>query len=403
VKPPPFEYLAPRSLDEAVAALAEHGDEAKAMAGGQSLVPLLAFRLARPSVIVDLNGIGGLDGARLDGDTLELGALTRQRDVERLPGLRERCPMIVEAIEQVGHVAIRNRGTVGGSLAHADPAAEWTALALALDAELDLVGPGGARTVPAAEFLISYFTTALGPGELLTGLRLNVPNGRSGSCFLELARRHGDFAIAGVGALVTLDGEGSVGDARVALIGVGERAVRVAAAEELLRGRRPTAELFAEAAAAVQAELDPNSDVHATADYRRHVAGVLVRRALGQPLRRGAAHVEVGRLQSEQQELREPRRRDPEQRGDDLQLLVGPALGEEIPQPHRGRLRPTVAQRADHVEPQRVRRPQHGDQCRHRLLAAAPHQQVERFRLDRRVAVGQRSHEHDLGARARYP
>ena len=280
VKPPPFEYLAPRSLDEAVAALAEHGDEAKAMAGGQSLVPLLAFRLARPSVIVDLNGIGGLDGARLDGDTLELGALTRQRDVERLPGLRERCPMIVEAIEQVGHVAIRNRGTVGGSLAHADPAAEWTALALALDAELDLVGPGGARTVPATEFLISYFTTALGPGELLTGLRLNVPNGRSGSCFLELARRHGDFAIAGVGALVTLDGEGSVGDARVALIGVGERAVRVAAAEELLRGRRPTAELFAEAAAAVQAELDPNSDVHATADYRRHVAGVLVRRAL---------------------------------------------------------------------------------------------------------------------------
>ena len=280
MKPPPFEYVAPRSLDEAVAALAEHGDEAKAMAGGQSLVPLLAFRLARPTVVVDLNGIPGLDGARLDGTTLELGALTRQRDVELLPGLRERCAMITEAVEQIGHVAIRNRGTVGGSLVHADPAAEWTALALALDAELDLVGPAGTRTVPAAEFLISYFTTALEPTELVTGVRLQVPNGRSGSCFLELARRHGDFAIAGVGALVTLDGDGSVADARVALIGVGERAVRVDSAEQVLRGNRPTDELFTEAAAAVQAELDPNSDVHATADYRRHVAGVLVRRAL---------------------------------------------------------------------------------------------------------------------------
>ena len=280
MKPPPFEYVAPRSLDEAVAALAEHGDEAKAMAGGQSLVPLLAFRLARPTVVVDLNGIAGLDGARLDGTTLEIGALTRQRDVELLPGLRERCAMITEAVEQIGHVAIRNRGTVGGSLVHADPAAEWTALALALDAELDLVGPAGTRTVPAAEFLISYFTTALEPTELVTGVRLQVPNGRSGSCFLELARRHGDFAIAGVGALVTLDGDGSVADARVALIGVGERAVRVDSAEQVLRGNRPTDELFTEAAAAVQAELDPNSDVHATADYRRHVAGVLVRRAL---------------------------------------------------------------------------------------------------------------------------
>jgi len=280
VKPPPFEYLAPRSLDEAVAALAEHGDEAKAMAGGQSLVPLLAFRLARPSVVVDLNGIPGLDGARLDGETLELGALTRQRDVERLAGLRQRCPMVVEAVEQVGHVAIRNRGTVGGSLAHADPAAEWTALALALDAELDLTGPSGTRTVPAREFLVSTFLTVLEPDELVTGVRLHVPNGRSGSCFTELSRRHGDFALAGVGALVTLDEGGIVTDARLALIGVGETAVRAEAAEQALRGHPPTAEVLAEAARAVEGELDPNSDIHASADYRRHVAGVLVRRAL---------------------------------------------------------------------------------------------------------------------------
>jgi carbon-monoxide dehydrogenase medium subunit len=280
VKPPPFEYVAPRSLDEAVAALAEHGDEAKVMAGGQSLVPLLAFRLARPSVVVDVNRVAGLDGARLDGDTLELGALTRQRDVELLPGLRERCPMIAEAVEQIGHVAIRNRGTVGGSLAHADPAAEWTALALALDAELDVYGPGGTRTLPAREFLISYFTTALQPDEVLTRIRLRVPNGRTGSCFLELARRHGDFAIAGVGALVSLDADGSVGDARLALIGVGERAVRATAAEQVLRGSRPSEDVLADAAGAVDGEIEPNGDIHASAGYRRHVAAVLVRRAL---------------------------------------------------------------------------------------------------------------------------
>ena len=280
MKPPPFDYVAPRSLDEAVAALAEHGYEAKVMAGGQSLVPLLAFRLARPSVVVDVNRVAGLDGARLEGDTLELGALTRQRDVELLPGLRERCPMVVEAVEQIGHVAIRNRGTVGGSLAHADPAAEWTALALALDAELDLHGPGGTRTLPARDFLISYFTTALQPDEVLTRIRLHVPNGRTGSCFLELARRHGDFAIAGVGALVSLGADGTVVDARVALIGVGERAVRADAAERVLRGAEPTGDVVAEAAAAVDGEIEPNGDIHASADYRRHVAGVLVRRAL---------------------------------------------------------------------------------------------------------------------------
>jgi CO/xanthine dehydrogenase FAD-binding subunit len=286
VKPPPFEYLAPRSLDEAVAALAEHGDEAKVMAGGQSLVPLLAFRLARPAVIVDLNGVPGLDGARLEGETLELGALTRQRDVERLDGLRVRCPMVVEAVEQVGHVAIRNRGTVGGSLVHADPAAEWTALALALDAECEIVGPSGTRSVGARDFLVSTFLTVLAPDELLTGIRLRVPNGRTGSCFLELARRHGDFALAGVGALVTLGEDGVIVDARIALIGVGDTAVRVEGAERSLVGRSPTADVHAEAARAVEDELEPNSDIHASADYRRHVAGVLVRRALGTAVER---------------------------------------------------------------------------------------------------------------------
>ena len=280
MKPPPFDYVAPDSLEEAVAALAEHGDEAKVLAGGQSLVPLLAFRFARPALLVDLNRVPALDGVGFDGETLTVGALVRHRDVERVAGLRERCPMIVEAVEEIGHAAIRNRGTVCGSLAHADPAAEWTALALALDAQLDLAGPDGVRTVRAQDFFVSYFTTTLAFDEILVAVRLRIPNGRSGSCFHELARRSGDFALAGVGALVTLDEGGSVADARVALIGVGATAVRASAVEAVLRGGRPTAALLAEAAAAVDGEIDPNTDIHASSGYRRHVAQVLVGRAL---------------------------------------------------------------------------------------------------------------------------
>ena len=280
MKPPPFEYTAAASVEEALAALTEHGDEAKVISGGQSLVPLLAFRFARPSVLVDINRIRGLDGIELDGDTLTIGALARHRDVELDGALRARCPMIVEAVAQVGHAAIRNRGTVGGSLAHSDPAAEWTALALALDAELDVVGPTGSRVVAAGDFFVTYFTTALAPDELLVRARFRIPNGRSGSTFVELARRHGDFALAGVGALVTLDDDDVVADVRIGLIGVGATAVRASSGEEAVRGRRPTADVLVEAAAAVDADIDPNTDVHASADYRRLIAGVLVRRAL---------------------------------------------------------------------------------------------------------------------------
>lgn len=295
MKPPPFEYLAPGELDEAVAVLAEHGDEAKLLAGGQSLMPLLSFRLARPSILVDLNRVPGLDGADLDGDVLRIGAMTRQRTVERLPGLRERCPMIVEAIEQIGHVTIRNRGTVGGSLAHADPAAEWTALALNLDAELEVLGPNGSRTVAADEFFVTYFTTALAAEEVLTQVRLRIPNGGSGSCFLELARRHGDFALVGVGALVSLDDSGAIADARVALIGVGDRALRASGVEAALRGREPSEELFAEAAGHVGEGMGGRSDVHASEEYRRHAAVVLTRRALTTALARARGGDEVDR------------------------------------------------------------------------------------------------------------
>jgi carbon-monoxide dehydrogenase medium subunit len=272
--------VAPGSLDEAVALLADHGDDAKVLAGGQSLVPLLAFRLSSPGVLVDINRVSELDYQRVEGDRLVLGALTRHRVVEELAGLRARCAMLAEGVELIGHVAIRNRGTVGGSLAHADPAAEWPALVLALDGEIDVAGPGGARTIPATDFFVSYFTTTLEPGEIVREVRLSLPSGRVGSAFVELSRRHGDFAVAGVGVLLALADDGATSDARVALIGVRDAAVRSRGAEAVLVGAVPTDDVLAEAAQAIDGEIEPLSDLHCSSEYRRHIAKVLVRRAL---------------------------------------------------------------------------------------------------------------------------
>jgi carbon-monoxide dehydrogenase medium subunit len=280
VKPAAFDYVAAGSLDEAVAALAEHGDEAKVLAGGQSLVPMMAFRLATPPVLVDLNGASELEYARIDGDTLVLGALARHRDVQDLPELRRRCPLIAEAVDVIGHPAIRNRGTVGGSLAHADPSAEWPGVLVALGGEADAVGPNGRRTISAPDLFETYFTPTVAPDEVLAEVRLPLPTGPGvGSCFVEFARRHGDFALAGVGAVLTMEG-GMVREVRVALIGVRDTPVRSAAAEAVLRGAEPTDEAFDQAASAVDAEIDPVSDVHGSADYRRHLARVLMGRAL---------------------------------------------------------------------------------------------------------------------------
>ena len=281
MKPAPFEYVAPRSLDEAVALLAQHGDEAKVLAGGQSLVPMMAFRLATPAVLVDVNGVRELDYQRRDDDTLVLGALTRHRVVADL-GLRERCALLAEGMDLIGHPAIRNRGTAGGSVAHADPAAEWPAILLALDGEVSAVGPRGERTIPADDLFVTYFTTSLAPDELVTEIRLPLPNasGRVRSTFVEFARRQGDFALVGVAAVAERTSDGSVADARLALIGVADRPIRARAAEAALHGRQPTDEALEDAARAVDGEIDPVSDVHGSAQYRRHLAKVLVRRAL---------------------------------------------------------------------------------------------------------------------------
>ncbi len=281
MKPAAFEYVAPRSVEEAVALLAERGEDAKVIAGGQSLVPMMAFRLATPAALVDLNSVLELEYVRIDGDTMALGAMARHRAVQVLPGLRERCAMAAEAVDLIGHPAIRNRGTVGGSIAHADPAAEWPALLLALDGEVDAVGPSGRRTIAAGDLFQTYFTTALAPDEILVEVRLRLPAGHAvGSSFVEVAQRHGDFAVAGAGAVLVLEADGSAADARLVLIGVRDTAVRVTAAEAILRGVTPTDDVITEAATTIQSVIDPVSDVHGSSAYRRRVASAVAGRAL---------------------------------------------------------------------------------------------------------------------------
>jgi carbon-monoxide dehydrogenase medium subunit len=257
---------------------------------------MMAFRLATPAVLIDLNQVHALEHARLDGDVLVLGAMARHRAAQGLAPLRERCTAVAEGVDLVGHQAIRNRGTVGGSVAHADPAAEWPALLLLLDGEVDAVGPAGRRrTIPAGDLFETYFTTTLTPDEIVTEVRLPIPNGGAvGSAFVELARRHGDFAVAGAAALLALDEGGLVSDARVALIGVRDTAVRAGAAEAMLRGAAPSDEALEEASRAIDGDIDPVSDLHGSSEYRRRVAAVVTRRALTLARTRALAGLEAG-------------------------------------------------------------------------------------------------------------
>jgi aerobic carbon-monoxide dehydrogenase medium subunit len=280
VKPAPFSYHAPASIEEALRLLAEYGDEAKPLAGGQSLVPLMNFRLARPAHLVDLNRVAELAYVRGDGAELRIGAMTRQRAVERSALVVERWPLLTAAVRQIGHVHIRNRGTIGGSLAHADPAAELPALMLALDADVTVASSRGARTIAASDLFESHYATTLAPDELLIEIRVPALPPRAGWAFEELSRRHGDFALVGVASLVTLDTRGAIGEARLAFAGAGPTPLRTSAAEGLLAGNLPSESLFREAGDLASRELDPDSDIHASAAYRREVAAVLARRAL---------------------------------------------------------------------------------------------------------------------------
>jgi carbon-monoxide dehydrogenase medium subunit len=280
VKPAPFSYLAPRSREEAIDALRRHGPEAKILAGGQSLVPLLAMRLARPAIIVDVNRIADLAFIAAGRREITIGAMTRQRTVEADATLGARVPLLRETLRWVGHPQIRTRGTIGGSMAHADPSAELPAVAAILDASFTLQSARGLRTLATAEFFTGYLTTALAPDELLTEVRFTAPPANAGWAFHEVARRHGDFALAGVAALVRMDGDRRCTDARLAFVGVGPGPVRVPDAEQHLVGRSITQAVADEMARIVQGALDPDGDIHASAAYRRHVAGVLAARAV---------------------------------------------------------------------------------------------------------------------------
>ena len=281
MKPPVFDYATPASLAEATDLLVRYEGDAKVLSGGQSLVPLLNMRLARPAVLVDLARIPDLDWVRVESEGIAIGGMTRQRTVELSPDVRVRHPLLHAGMELIAHPQNRNQGTIGGSLAHADPAAELPALALALDAGFDAVGPRGPRTIPAADFFLTYLTTALDPTEILTSVRFPMLPPRTGWAIQEVARRHGDFALAGVVALVGLASDATIASARLVLFGVGATPIRAGAAEALLIGQTADAAAFARAGERAAADLEePLSDVHATAEYRRDLARVLTARAL---------------------------------------------------------------------------------------------------------------------------
>jgi aerobic carbon-monoxide dehydrogenase medium subunit len=281
MKPAKFEYVAPRTAAETLAALAEYGDGAKVLAGGQSLVPLMNMRLARPEVIVDINEVAELDYVQpTDDGGIAIGALSRQRQLERQAIVRERFPVLTEAAELIGHFQIRNRGTIGGSLAHSDPSAELPAVMTALDAEFVISSSSGTRTATPAEFFVTYLTTALEPSDLLTEVRVpGLPAG-TGSRVYEVSRRHGDFALVGAVTLLEPGADGVIGKARIALFGVNPTPVRASEAEQILAGQTPSEALFREAGETASRDLEPDGDIHASAEYRKEVAAVVVRRAL---------------------------------------------------------------------------------------------------------------------------
>ena len=279
MKPAPFAYHRPATLDEAFSLLERYGPDARLLAGGQSLVPALNMRLATPAALVDINRLPGLDAIVFAPEGLTIGALARQEAVLRSPLVARHAPLVAQAMPQVAHLALRTRGTVGGSLAQADPAAELPACAVALEAVLRVARRGAAREIPAARFYRGIYTTALEPGEILTGVVIPPLAAGWRSHFSELARRHGDYALVALAAHGRI-ADGAIGEARLVFAGVGLTPVCAGRAEAAVSGRRPDAATLAEAGRALDADLDPPADIHASAALRRHLARVLLSRAL---------------------------------------------------------------------------------------------------------------------------
>jgi carbon-monoxide dehydrogenase medium subunit len=289
MKPASFEFHRAASLDDALALLAKH-PEAKPLAGGQSLIPAMNFRLAQPAALIDLNRVTELAGIVLSAGGLRIGAMTRHVTVERSDVVRKMAPLLSEAMDHVAHPQIRSRGTLGGSIVHADPSAELPAVMLALDATFLLKSRSGERRVKATDFFTGLFTTALEKGELLTAVEIPIRPARSGSSFMEVARRHGDYALAGAATELSLDASGSIESARAALLSVGDGPVLVRATDAL-KGKKGTEQEIRAVADAVMEEIDPPSDIHADAKYRRQLAGVLTRRTLTLALSRASTSI----------------------------------------------------------------------------------------------------------------
>jgi CO/xanthine dehydrogenase FAD-binding subunit len=279
MKPPEFKYVAARTVDEAIRHLGSHGEGAKVLAGGQSLTPMLNFRLLHPEVLVDINRVKELDFLSEKDGRLRIGALTRHRTVASSKLISEKWPVLSAAAAEVAHPAIRNRGTFGGSVAHADPAAEFPMITMLLDAEMKIASAGGAKTIKARDFFVSYLTTALQDGEILTEIQIPPLPAQTGWGFEELSRRPGDFAIAAAATTLTMKGKKCI-EARICMAGVGATALRAPAAEAMLKDQELSGDLLEKAAHQASEETDPSNDLHASANFRRHVAGVLVRRVL---------------------------------------------------------------------------------------------------------------------------
>jgi CO/xanthine dehydrogenase FAD-binding subunit len=280
MKPPPFDYMDPRSLDEAVGLLAEHGEDGKILAGGQSLVPLLNFRLAQPSVIVDVNRVVELSYLRRRDGRLRIGAMCRQTRLEQSPVAREGWGLLGDALPRIAHPQIRNRGTVGGSAAHADPAAELPVAFSALEARFTARSSRGERVLDADEFFVTHLTTALEPDELLVEVEVPPVAEGTGHAFTEYSRRHGDFALGGAAVLYTKNGDGSCTDARIAMLGAADTPLRAREAEAALRGQKLDDDVAAEAAKLAARDIEPTGDIHGSSSYRKRLIEAMVRRAL---------------------------------------------------------------------------------------------------------------------------
>src|SRR6266545_8271389 len=286
MKPAKFDYHDPTSIDEALGLMSQFGEQARPLAGGQSLVPLMNFRLIRPAHLIDLNGVNELSYLRADDDTLRIGATARQRELERSTEVAKRWPLLRDASALIGHIQIRNRGTVGGSLAHAFPSAELPVAMVTLDASFILRSTGNQRTARAEDFFLSYMTTVIEPGELLVEISVPSTPANAGWSYQEVSRRHGDFALAGAAAVLALDASGVIHHARLTLTGT--TPIRARKAEEFLLEQKPSEALFRDAARRATENLEQDSDIHASAEYRRAACAALARRALTQAAQRAS-------------------------------------------------------------------------------------------------------------------